>query len=90
MAYVIVRYIIVKPVLHLKDVSDAVAHGDLDLRADIRTGEGRVSKSSATRLTACCGTWSRSRTNCGPWNSSSITRSKNWPGEPELHEMKQA
>ncbi len=26
-AYVIVRYIIVKPVLHLKDVSDAVAHG---------------------------------------------------------------
>lgn len=38
-AYVIVRYIIVKPVLHLKDVSDAVAHGDLDLRADIRTGD---------------------------------------------------
>ncbi len=38
-SYLIVRYIIVKPVLHLKEVSDAVAHGDLDLRADIRTGD---------------------------------------------------
>ncbi len=38
-SYLIVRYIIVKPVLHLKDVSDAVAHGDLDQRADIRTGD---------------------------------------------------
>jgi len=39
-AYVIVRYVIVKPVLHLQDVSDAIAHGDLDQRADIRTGDG--------------------------------------------------
>lgn len=38
-AYVIVRYVIVKPVIHLKDVSDAIAHGDLDQRADIRTGD---------------------------------------------------
>ena len=38
-AYAIVRYVIVKPVLHLKDVSDAVAQGDLDLRADIHTGD---------------------------------------------------
>jgi signal transduction histidine kinase len=38
-AYVIVRYVIVKPVLHLQDVSDAIAHGDLDQRADIRTGD---------------------------------------------------
>jgi len=38
-SYLIVRYIIVKPVLHLKEVSDAVAHGDLDQRADIRTGD---------------------------------------------------
>jgi two-component system, NarL family, sensor histidine kinase BarA len=38
-AYAIVRYVIVKPVLHLKDVSDAIAHGDLDQRADIRTGD---------------------------------------------------
>jgi two-component system sensor histidine kinase BarA len=38
-AYVIVRYVIVKPVLHLKDVSDAVSRGHLDQRADIRTGD---------------------------------------------------
>lgn len=38
-AYVIVRYVIVKPVIHLKDVSDAIAQGDLDQRADIRTGD---------------------------------------------------
>lgn len=38
-AYAIVRYVIVKPVLHLKDVSDAVAQGDLDQRADIHTGD---------------------------------------------------
>jgi two-component system, NarL family, sensor histidine kinase BarA len=38
-AYAIVRYIIVKPVLHLKDVSDRIARGMLDLRADIRTGD---------------------------------------------------
>lgn len=38
-AYVIVRYVIVKPVMHLKDVSDAIAQGELDQRADIRTGD---------------------------------------------------
>lgn len=38
-AYAIVRYVIVKPVLHLKDVSDSIARGNLDLRADIRTGD---------------------------------------------------
>ncbi len=38
-AYVIVRYVIVKPVLHLKEVSDAITRGDLDQRADIRTGD---------------------------------------------------
>ncbi len=37
--YVIVRYVIVKPVLHLKEVSDAITRGDLDQRADIRTGD---------------------------------------------------
>ena len=36
---VIVRYVIVKPVQHLNEVSDAIAHGDLDQRADIRTGD---------------------------------------------------
>ncbi len=38
-AYAIVRYVIVKPVLHLKDVSEAVSRGNLDQRADIRTGD---------------------------------------------------
>ncbi|MEZ6056370.1 MAG: HAMP domain-containing sensor histidine kinase [Planctomycetaceae bacterium] len=38
-SFLIIRYVIVKPVLHLKDVSDAVAQGDLDQRADIRTGD---------------------------------------------------
>jgi len=38
-AYAIVRYVIVKPVLHLKDVSDEIARGNLDLRADIQTGD---------------------------------------------------
>ncbi|MEZ5943073.1 MAG: HAMP domain-containing sensor histidine kinase [Planctomycetaceae bacterium] len=38
-AWAIVRYVIVKPVMHLKDVSDAVAHGDLEQRAEIRTGD---------------------------------------------------
>ncbi|MEX1231177.1 MAG: ATP-binding protein [Planctomycetaceae bacterium] len=38
-AYLIVRYVIVKPVLHLKDVSDQITRGNLDLRADIRTGD---------------------------------------------------
>ena len=38
-ASTIVRYVIVKPVLHLKDVSETVARGSLDQRADIRTGD---------------------------------------------------
>lgn len=38
-AYAIVRYVIVKPVLHLKDVSEAITQGKLDQRADIRTGD---------------------------------------------------
>ena len=37
--YLVVRYVITKPVLHLKQVSDAIAHGNLDMRADIRTGD---------------------------------------------------
>ena len=37
--YLIMRYVITKPVLHLKKVSDAIAHGNLEMRADIRTGD---------------------------------------------------
>ena len=38
-AWAIVRYVIVKPVLHLKDVADEIARGTLDRRSDIRTGD---------------------------------------------------
>ena len=37
--YLVIRYVITKPVLHLKRVSDAIAKGNLDMRADIRTGD---------------------------------------------------
>ena len=37
--YFIVRYVIVKPVQHLRDVSNAVREGDIDQRADIHTGD---------------------------------------------------
>ena len=38
-AYVIVRYVIVKPLAHLRDVSDAISHGNIGLRAKIHTGD---------------------------------------------------
>ncbi|RPI91250.1 MAG: HAMP domain-containing protein [Planctomycetaceae bacterium] len=38
-AWAIVRYVIVKPVLHLKEVSDAISRGNLDRRAEIRTAD---------------------------------------------------
>jgi signal transduction histidine kinase len=38
-AYVIVRYVIVKPLRHLRDVSDAISRGNTTLRADIHTGD---------------------------------------------------
>ena len=37
--YVIVRYVIVKPLAHLRDVSDAVRRGDVEQRAIIHTGD---------------------------------------------------
>jgi len=37
--YVIVRYVIVKPIRHLRDVSEAVRRGDVDQRAVIQTGD---------------------------------------------------
>jgi two-component system, NarL family, sensor histidine kinase BarA len=37
--YVIVRYVIVKPLRHLRDVSDAVRRGDVEQRASIHTGD---------------------------------------------------
>lgn len=38
-SYVIVRYVIVKPLRHLRDVSDAISRGNNTLRADIHTGD---------------------------------------------------
>jgi len=38
-SYLIIRYVIVKPLKHLRDVSDAVSHGNTNVRADIHTGD---------------------------------------------------
>jgi two-component system sensor histidine kinase BarA len=38
-AYVIVRYVIVKPLKHLRDVSDEVARGNIQARAEIQTAD---------------------------------------------------
>lgn len=38
-SYVIVRYVIVKPLRHLRDVSDAISRGNISQRADIHTGD---------------------------------------------------
>jgi signal transduction histidine kinase len=38
-SYIIVRYVIVKPVKHLKEVSDAIAAGELNVRSEIQTGD---------------------------------------------------
>ncbi len=38
-SYVIVRYVIVKPLRHLRDVSDAISRGNTTLRAEIKTGD---------------------------------------------------
>jgi signal transduction histidine kinase len=38
-SYIIVRYVIVKPVKHLKEVSDAISAGELNVRSEIQTGD---------------------------------------------------
>jgi signal transduction histidine kinase len=38
-SYLIVRYVIVKPVKHLKEVSDAISGGELNVRSEIQTGD---------------------------------------------------
>ncbi len=38
-SWLIVRYIIVKPVKHLKEVSDAISAGALNVRSEIQTGD---------------------------------------------------
>ncbi|HEY3963978.1 MAG TPA: ATP-binding protein [Planctomycetaceae bacterium] len=38
-SWFIVRYVIVKPLKHLRDVSDEISRGNISLRADIHTGD---------------------------------------------------
>jgi len=38
-SWLIVRYVIVKPVKHLKEVSDAITAGELNVRSEIQTGD---------------------------------------------------
>lgn len=38
-AYITVRYVIVKPVAHLQEVSEEIASGNLDIRSNIETGD---------------------------------------------------
>jgi two-component system, NarL family, sensor histidine kinase BarA len=38
-SFVLVRYVIVKPVKHLKEVSDAISAGELNVRSEIQTGD---------------------------------------------------
>ena len=38
-SYLIIRYVIVKPVKHLKEVSEAIATGELNILSEIQTGD---------------------------------------------------
>ncbi|HEV3144033.1 MAG TPA: ATP-binding protein, partial [Gemmataceae bacterium] len=38
-SYLIIRYVVVKPVKHLRQVSEAISNGQLDVRSDIHTGD---------------------------------------------------
>jgi two-component system sensor histidine kinase BarA len=38
-SYAVIRYVIVKPVKHLKSVADAIAGGHLNVRSEIQTGD---------------------------------------------------
>ena len=52
--WAVVRYVIVKPVTHLRDVANAVREGDVEQRADDPHGR-RIRGVGARRSTACCG-----------------------------------
>lgn len=39
MTWLTIRYVVVKPVKHLKDVSDAIAAGQVNVRSEIQTGD---------------------------------------------------
>ncbi|MDO4630611.1 MAG: HAMP domain-containing sensor histidine kinase, partial [Planctomycetia bacterium] len=37
--YVTIRYVIIRPLRHLREVSTAIAHGDMEVRVDLHTGD---------------------------------------------------
>lgn len=37
--YLTIRYVIIRPLHHLREVSTAIAHGDMEVRAEIHTGD---------------------------------------------------
>jgi signal transduction histidine kinase len=37
--YIVIRYVIVRPLRHLRDVSESISRGNIALRADIHTGD---------------------------------------------------
>jgi signal transduction histidine kinase len=38
-SYMTIRYVVVKPIKHLKEVSDAISAGELNVRSEIQTGD---------------------------------------------------
>ena len=66
-SYVIVRYVIVKPLKHLRDVSDAISRGNVELRADIHTGD--EFEELAVAFNRMLRHLSRRRRNCATSNS---------------------
>ena len=60
-SYLIIRYVIVKPVKHLKDVSEAIAVGRVE-RPQRNPDRRRVRRLVASRSTGCCGTSRACRT----------------------------
>ncbi len=37
--YVVIRYVIIRPLRHLRDVSEAISQGNIELRAELHTGD---------------------------------------------------
>ncbi len=57
--YVVVRYVIVKPLQHLQDVSEQVEKGNYDAREKLKRTTNL--KNWRTPTTECCGIWSTDR-----------------------------
>jgi len=56
-SYLIIRYVIVKPLKHLRDVSDAISHGNISLRAEIHTSTPTwTARSTSSPRSTCSST----------------------------------